>query len=504
MQDKPIKVCYSIWDTIDTCDHAGMRKLLQDINFALDSILMPMVDKDINSMLQWAALETDYTHMVIFDSGTNMNLGDANMRAAWYELCKSEWLIAGHIMWRPTDGYPYLHKQAFAINLDIWKNCGQPEMGWNASNEIALPPVVRSDDNVHDDYTPLWLRRGHGDDWLVDKRRFGWNMIASSLRAGYDVVNLTIDIRKTKTYIYPDDNPDQLLDQVMRIRDGREYDISSIENSSQRKYLSVLEWYMGPATNTAVFIFNTGDLLLGKHELKGTHPDALWTTASGFKSFALWYCRGADPRCQINTYDYNARSLDVWKHINTNWEGSNLWNFMKEYDPNCDADNIYNWGNRLDYESPEQACNRQELQLAKVFDGSTRMKEAWQLFKSLEHRYHHVNIIENPIRFAELFERDKVHFLWLNNIFYYAKSIKIYGINKICNSMRLLAEELYNRCPNSVMHGQSVNMYFGDKPGEILQELAKNPEPMYQCQFNFATPGGRRWAGHPLINLTAE
>jgi hypothetical protein len=60
------------------------------MNFAYDSIMLPVVDSDLMTMIRWAADETDYTHIVIYDSGTCLNNPDT-MKAAWHAHCSTTW-----------------------------------------------------------------------------------------------------------------------------------------------------------------------------------------------------------------------------------------------------------------------------------------------------------------------------------------------------------------------------------------------------------------------------
>jgi hypothetical protein len=493
-----IKICYALWDTVKKCQNAKMRDLIQDMNFAYDSIMLPVVDSDLMTMIRWAADETDYTHIVIYDSGTCLNNPDT-MKAAWHAHCSTTWLVTGHIMLRDSDQYPYFHKQALAINLDIWKACGRPYIGYDDANAVNLPLFERSYENVHDDYTPIWLRPSKAGTIVVANKRFGWNIIAASLTHGYKVPNLPIAVRKTKIYIYPDDKPDALIDAVAVIRNGETYDVNSISNETQQKYLHKLIWTLNSDKNSAIYLFNTGDVLINKILMNGEMPDAIWTTASGFKSFAEWYFRGADTNCQINTFDFNQNSLDVWKQIHAHWSGRNFYEFMQSIDEKCDDDTVYCWGNRRDAEKVQQCSDRQEHELMQLFGSADAMQSAWQIFKKLDHRYHLCNLVDDPDKLIAAIDPSRQHIIWLNNIFYFNRSIMKYGIEKMRTSLLKLARALNDASPNSMMHGQCAHMYFEDVPLTVIEELSKGESPKYQCQLNEDSGGIRKWAGHPLI-----
>ena len=493
-----IKICYAIWDTVDKCQNDKMRVLVQDINFALDSIMLPIVDPDLMTMIRWAADDTDYTHIVIYDSGTCLNNPDT-MKAAWHAHCSTTWLVTGHIMLRDTDQYPYFHKQSLAINLDLWKVCGRPDIGYNEVGTTDLPLYERSRENVHDDYTPLWLRPSNAGTVAITNKRFGWTVIAASLINGYTIPNLPIEVRKTKFYIYPDDNPEDLVNAVEIIRNGSPFDILRISNETQQKYLHKLVWTVNSDKNSAIYLFNTGDVLVNRQLMNGKMPGAIWTTASGFKSFAEWYIRGADTNCQINTFDFNENSLNIWKQIHTQWSGRNFYAFMQSIDANCDDDTMYCWGNRRDAEKVQQCSDRQEHELMQIFGSADAMQSAWHTFTDLDHRYHLCNLVDDPDKLIKAIDHSKQHIIWLNNIFYFNRSIMKYGIEKMRTSLLKLAVALNDASPHSMMHGQCAHMYFEDVPLTVIEELSKGKSPKYQCQLNEDSGGIRKWAGHPLI-----
>ena len=485
MNNREISICYAIWDTSVYQPDKAVADLMQDLNFALDSTIVPIVDPDIMSAIRWAAHETGYTHLVVYNSGTvlnNMYIADTH----WHAHCQSDWLVSGHIMKRPTDDYPWLHEQTIAINLEQWKRCGEPDIGDYESGEKYLPSYAKSADNIHDDYTPLWIKPSSAETITTTRRKFGWNLIAASLDNGLDIVNIPIQIRKTKFFIYPSDNGTKLAAQVQDLRTYGHTDQLPLENSSQNKLTEQIKWFMDSANNSAVFVFNTGDGLVNKELYPSEIPDAIWTTASGFKSFAEWQYRGMPEHCQINTYDFNPLSLDLWKSVHRNWSGRDMWAFMLEHDAKCVNDGtVYCWGNKIATETKQEACHRQEHELAELFGGPDAMQAAWQKFISLDHRYHLCNLIEEPMKLVHAIDPCKKHFMWLNNVFYFRRSILVYGINRLGNSLMQLVSGINDRAADSVLHGQCAQIYFQNRPAQIIHALQRAPIPKYQCDMHW-------------------
>lgn len=498
MTGKEIRICYGLLDNVDKCPHQGMRQLMKDANFALDSILMPIVDADAMSMITWAADETTYTHVVIFESGTFLGNSE-RLRKAWYHLCEDDWLVAGHIMWKKDDQYPYLHNQTYAVNLKNWKAAGRPVFGDTTNQKMSLPSVRRSTENMHDDYTPLWLRPNGEEVTEPSKVKFGWQMIAASMGMGLPVVNLPFEIRTNKLYLYPDDKPDRLVDAIHRIRRGEHVDLSVIpDNDTQCRVLASQQWTMESNDKSAIFIFNTGDHPIDR--FKTTDPGAIWTTASGFKALLEWIYRGSIPGVQMNTFDFNVKSLALWEDLNRNWTGTDLYGYLKSVHPDCDNEDLYCWGNKLDYETPREASDRQELLLHDFCGGREQFIEHWNRYRQLEHRYHAVNLVEDPESISRLMQPNLHHLVWINNIFYFNRSIRRYGIDAMQQSVRRFAVAIRDTGIGNHICGQSASAYFFDPADYLVQRLDSCPEPVYQCQLAYEHSGIRRWAGHPLIH----
>ena len=206
-----IKIGYALWNRRDQYQ-ADLRDLLIDIDLSLDNIIGPYVHSDLMSLIAYMADNTVCSHAVIYASGTTLRLRYL-LDSLWLEHCGKNWLVSGHIMLKASAEYPCLHEQAFAINLQLWKILGRPEIGYSKNGSKLLPAYARSHENIHDDYTPLWIKANDQPALLTNKRKFGWNIIAASLANGFEITNLPIDIRKLKLYVYPDDNGQQLADE---------------------------------------------------------------------------------------------------------------------------------------------------------------------------------------------------------------------------------------------------------------------------------------------------
>ena len=125
------------------------------------------------------------------------------------EFCKRENSpLAGHILYQ--NGYYNLHPQFFCINLELYKEWGfglEP----GTENSIVTVPVARSQDNVHDDYTPWWIKADGETVTTVNcPDGFASRYISWLLQKGHRIVNIPQDIRENKLYSYVDYNHEDI------------------------------------------------------------------------------------------------------------------------------------------------------------------------------------------------------------------------------------------------------------------------------------------------------
>jgi hypothetical protein len=119
--------------------------------------------------------------------------------------------LAGHIL--SKGGYYYFHPQWFGINLRVWNKIGCPAFetrgGVQTYNGLE---ILRSSENVHDDYTPLWLKAGTDQKtYITDSGYFGSRVISELINNNYSVVNIPDSIRDQKKYAYPEFNHDNIV-----------------------------------------------------------------------------------------------------------------------------------------------------------------------------------------------------------------------------------------------------------------------------------------------------
>ncbi len=390
-------IAYAIWDQTSLISNRFLRQYIKDTFFeiSLDFGSVP-VHHDLERLIEMFN-NSNHSHLVVFQSG-HTSRNTRAFKEAVEEFCKRDFFVAGHII-HHVNTYPFLHPQIFILNLDMYRAFGSPMVGYHEDSEVLdLHKPERSPGNVHDDYTPLWLKPT-GEIEVCMRRDFGWSFIHESLEHGIPVLNLPNRIRWSKRYIYPNDRPHMFADCLVKLAEDKLEAIPTKMNENQQNYLREL---LTPGMSSMVFLFNTEKLF---EPLVDIHPKRILGLAAGFKLFALWH-RYEQPH-EVVYYDYNRESLKVWKDIVINWSGRNFEAFCKER------------GYHDDFSKMQEVID--------FFGGEDHLEKAWRTFQRTKPRFVHCDLLKHPeVLINEM--ADDNNLLWYSNCFKFYEGVRRYGL----------------------------------------------------------------------------
>jgi hypothetical protein len=224
-----------------------------------------------------------YDYAVVFSTGTEFINGD-NFFNSVKDIVSDNVFIIGHILDR-GDAYYELHHQCYVINLTIYKELGYPLIG-NQQLGHAHKQVepLRSPYNIHDDYTPRWVRWGS---YLknYNHKLHGWNILSCALKNQLSINVFHDEIRQHKKHFYPE-NPTEFLKHVTW--------------AYQRQAYCQNEFVHTESTDTNLPVLPS--------------VTQLFVPASGL----AW--QTVSPNIEtVVMYDYNQQALDYWKeHVPPN------------------------------------------------------------------------------------------------------------------------------------------------------------------------------------------
>lgn len=102
--------------------------------------------------------------------------------------------LIAHLIWHPGK-QPYLDDQCWFMELDKF---GTEDF---ITKTVSHPTAVRSDQNLHDDYTPLWIKSGNTVTEYTTTE-FGQGLIAKQLQSNRAIVNWNNAARDLKFFSY--------------------------------------------------------------------------------------------------------------------------------------------------------------------------------------------------------------------------------------------------------------------------------------------------------------
>jgi hypothetical protein len=221
----------------------------------------------------------NHTQALFVKSGT--------MISDWHKWCQlvntypHKGLIA-HIIWHPTQ-HPCLDDQCWFMNTQDF------DIGDFNCSTVTYPSPQRSSQNLHDDYTPLWVAPGPSlTSHTVTK--FGQGLIARQLLKNYAVVNWNNSARDLKFFLY------------------QEHDLGKFKD------------YKNIAQNQ-LWIFNNEPITVVKKK-------TLLTPGSGL----YWMCNIVEPATQeIHIVDISQTQVDFCRALWDTWDGIDYGTFVWDF-----------------------------------------------------------------------------------------------------------------------------------------------------------------------------
>ena len=300
-------IVFVFLDTVSQCQTSWTAELVKNLSdFVLTNILdngysiLQGLDED--QLLKEAS--ENYSYAVVLSTGTEFINGTKFFQEVENRINSSEeFFLIGHVPDR-DDGYYELHQQCYIINLKKYKEIGCPLIGKFAyySGHVQYEPI-RSEENIHDDYTPTWIKPGSVEKFYKHKWH-GWNIISEALKNNLPIEVFSENFRNNKKFYYPNYEPSFML-------------ASTYLYGKQQV-----------AAQTLFYPYNTEDFKTV--EFQGPIQQ-LVIQASGlqFVDYLLTY--GYDNTTVVRFVDYNLFALECMKEITSNWKGDEYLNFVKEY-----------------------------------------------------------------------------------------------------------------------------------------------------------------------------
>lgn len=233
------------------------------------------------------AKSKNYSHALFVRSGTLFTDWNAWISMLTNYPCQG---LIGHLIWHPGKDL-YLDDQCWFIDLKLFT------VDNLTTTQIHSVVPLRSTQNIHDDYTPLWVYPG-GESYLAEVTHFGQGLIAQQLNNNKSVVNWSNRARELKTFCYPGIN---------------------VEQEIQNKFKDYLE-----LAETQLWVFNNEKMIFKNQQRVVTPGSGLYWMFSLCQPITTEVAIVDISKIQIKFCN------ELWAHWNGNNYGEFVWNFIKQ------------------------------------------------------------------------------------------------------------------------------------------------------------------------------
>jgi len=206
------RIVFCLVDRLSLCQDNFSKEIIKNqTDYCISSIYEKEYDifqgTNEDELLKYAALD-NYQFAVVFSTGTEFINGNLFFKKV-EELIKTDFFICGHVLDR-GDAYYELHQQCYVINLHLFQKIGMPFIGnLELGESHTQQQPVRSKENYHDHYTPIWIKSGKISKEYNHKCH-GWNILKQSFENNLPVLIFDQDFRRSKKHYYPENRKDFL------------------------------------------------------------------------------------------------------------------------------------------------------------------------------------------------------------------------------------------------------------------------------------------------------
>jgi len=352
--------------------------------------------------------------------------------------------LACHIL--DKGGYFHFDPQWFAIDLNVYKSIGAPAFEEDTTNKIVINTreTIRSLDNVHDDYTPWFLNPGEQDNvtYYSCFKFFGTDIVSELIRNRYHITNIPNIVRNVKTYIYPNQNANDISQALMDRTNSTEF-MKNLPVTNELVWLFVdTVQSMIRNLEQAYFVLNTENIK--QHNLT-TEFDCFVGVCGGIKPVILTGQENFKDTSRIYLIDISQAALDWQKYLINHWHGDIL-----------DFEAVYKTFQSLNSHyfpilngSIDKILNEF---LASANLTREEFQSLWIKYKNKEHYFIKMNLLEDDAadKIIDMITGSSAY-IWTSNSFFMDYIMFYYGRNWSKNKTVEFVQKLINKSHNNIV-----------------------------------------------------
>jgi hypothetical protein len=223
--------------------------------------------------------------------------------------------LACHIL--AKGGYFHFHQQWFAIHLPTWRAVGSPRFEESRGRTLTVKETVRDPNNVHDDYTPWWLKPGDSDKtYRTDHGYFGLNVVEALINHNHAITNIPQNIRNRKCYPYPDANHQEIREMINNPK--KEFP-KETTNSSVWWFKQLLD-RLTDQLDRGFYVLNTEPITLNSR-VDNAKFDCFVGVCGGIKPACIVGRDNFIAQSSVHLFDISDAALDWQKYLIEHWDG---------------------------------------------------------------------------------------------------------------------------------------------------------------------------------------
>lgn len=340
--------------------------------------------------------------------------------------------LIGHIL-DFDDRYYELHDQCFVINTEAYRKCNSPQ--YEYSHNVDLINVERSQENFHDNYTPLWIKKGIGSKNYTSTGK-GSLLISKFLENGLNISPFTEEQRRHKFFMY---------------------------NDLTQKYGS----YLRIETNLSDLVFNCATEPLMNQTNEDIHR--IVSPANGLQALAI-----IDKCPNVHTIEFNdinESQLAFTRHIIKNYTGNNFVDLCKNAPYKLHTEN-------------EDDIRKYEQEFLNNL--STSFDELSMRLQNIKHSIHFERKSFFEIeQFRHSVQQNRNTLYNFSNILSYKKTYYLYSQIHFNLMIKILAAEERKKGNSSIIRGilpssETKQPGFCNTP---VENISVNPDPILNYEW---------------------
>lgn len=422
----------------------------------------------IDEILSQALLTTKADYLLFFGPGQIIPKNEAFCRELIDELTapqNADVALWAHLIDKGDGSYLGLHPQLFCLDLKKYRSYGSGKFGAATREKIPLTSWTRSKDNVHDDYTPVFVEP-LGQMQTHAFLRDGWALLSETLQAHFSIHNFSQFIRETKIHGYPEEN----FEALAQFRGSKILLESPQEGPLFQGQVTFLKWLKQEVQSiyTNIWVYNNESIRRLPPNLTSSPIGFIAGPAAGNWDFA-YFCQVARANnFQFIHFDSSAPNLDFKKGI--------------IYDLQQEPFQIYllRYLRRLD---PTTTVS-EKIPLSEEYSyDHIRQNSLWNLYLQGKHCFIHQDIFKNPSMLIEQIPTDSVGIFNISNIFYFLPALWLYSEAETLNAFLNLLQKIEEKNSHVLILGKdpfNVPILF-ERVGDVLERFLKNKGQYREC-----------------------